>query len=378
MSRSRRKRRHTTQAGAQPGSLTPLPGARPPIVRAVAYGPDDFVEREIHEVSQIRPLLEKWPVVWVNVDGLGDVNVLQRLGDLFGLHPLALEDVLDVHQRAKLDLYDKYLLFVARQIRIAQRAESEQISLFLGQGFVITFQQHHRKCFDAVRERIRQAKGRVRGMAADYLAYCLIDTIIDDYFPILEHYGEVVDWLEEEILISPSHDAIKRAHEIKSDLFTIRRAIWPHREAISALARDENKLITAETRTYLRDCIDHVVQILDLVESYREVGAALHDLYLSSVSNRMNDVMRILTVIATIFIPLTFIAGVYGMNFDPRFSPWNMPELRWYYGYPAVLLVMTVVVIIQLILFRRKGWLGGDPATKPPDSKPPQDRPGEV
>ena len=233
----------------------------------------------------------------------------------------------------------------------------EQFSLFLGPNFVLTFDEQPGDCFDPVRERVRRKHGRVREAGADYLAYALLDTIVDCYFPLLERYGEQLEDLEETIISQPNHTVVAAIHDIKRDLLSLRRAIWPQRETFNTLLRDKTPLLTDETRLHLRDCYDHTVQLIDLIETYRELGADLMDIYLSSVSNRTNETMRVLTVIATIFIPLTFIAGVYGMNFNAGTSPWNMPELGWYWGYPLVLGLMAMVAAGQLFFFWRKGWL---------------------
>jgi len=281
--------------------------------------------------------------------------------------------VLSVHQRPKIEQYGEYYFIVTRMVRLGEHLETEQLSLFLGKNFILTFQEGRPgDCLDLIRERIRQKGGRIREAGLDYLAYALLDAIVDCYFPILEEYGERLEAFEDEILTRPYGDTVARIHEIKRNLLTLRRAIWPQRETFNTLLRDELPLVTNETRLYLRDCYDHVTQLIDLIETYRELGADLIDVYLSSISNRTNEIMRVLTVISTIFIPLTFIAGVYGMNFNPSASPWNMPELNWFWGYPLSLLLMAVVAFGQLIFFRRRGWLGapkslkkgGDPASE--------------
>jgi len=243
------------------------------------------------------------------------------------------------------------------------------VARVLGPDYVLTFQERPGKdCIEPVRDRIRGNRGRIRGARADYLAYRLIDAVVDGYFPVLERYGELLEDLEEEVTVSVDRSLTSRIHQVKSDLLMIRRALWPHREAINTLVRDGCKLIDDETRIYLRDCYDHSVQLIDMVETYRELGADLRDLYLSSISNRMNEIMKVLTVISTIFIPLTFIVGIYGMNFNTEKSPWNMPELNWYYGYPLCWAVMAMVTAAMVAFFARKGWLG---ALRPGKRKPP-------
>ena len=352
--------RRRTPPGTVPGTLIVDPHAPQPIIRVVAYGPHKMVEEELHDVDAVRTFLAQWPVTWVHVEGLGNAEIIAQLGQMFGLHRLALEDVVNVHQRPKIEEYPDYLFSVARTVRRVGGGEAlamEQFSLFLGLNFVLTFDERPGDCFDPVRERLRRQHGRIREAGADYLAYALLDTIVDCYFPLLEQYGEQLEDLEETIIAQPSHSVVATIHALKRDLLSLRRAIWPQRETFNTLLRDETPLLTDETRLHLRDCYDHTVQLIDLIETYRELGSDLMDIYLSSVSNRTNETMQVLTVIATIFIPLTFITGVYGMNFAPEMSPWNMPELSWYWGYPLVLALMAVVAAGQLFFFWRKGWL---------------------
>jgi magnesium transporter len=301
---------------------------------------------------------------------LGDAKVISTIGNLFGLHQLALEDVVNVHQRAKVEDYPDHLFIVARMVERNECLLTEQVTMFLGQDYVITFQERPGKdCIEPVRERIRKGKGRLRTLAADSLAYALLDAIVDGFFPVLESYSDRLEAVEDIVVTQPNRSVVEGIHSIKSDLLIIRRALWPLREAINTLVRDHNSLIHDDTRIYLRDCYDHTVQLIDLVETYRELGADLRDLYLSSVSNRMNEIMKVLTIISTIFIPLTFIAGIYGMNFDTKVSPWNMPELEWYYGYPFSLALMLAVTVAMGIFFWRRGWIGhrGD-RPKPDDA----------
>lgn len=352
-------RRRRTPPGAPPGTLLADPDSPRPVMRVLAYGSDDAVERSIDHPKQVLDFLDRWPVVWIDVEGLGDAEIIRALGELLGLHRLALEDVLNVHQRSKLEQYPGYYFIVAHMARLGERVETEQLSLFLGKNFVLTFQEGKPgDSLEPIRERIRNQHSRIRETGLDYLAYALLDAVVDGYFPILERYGEQLESLEDEIVTRPSGDIVARIHEIRRTLLILRRAIWPQRETFNALLREETPLVTSETRLHLRDCYDHTVQLIDLIETYRELGADLTDVYLSSISNRTNEIMRVLTVIATIFIPLTFIAGVYGMNFNPNASPWNMPELNWAWGYPFALLFMSAVAAAQLVFFRRKGWLG--------------------
>jgi len=352
-------RHRRTPPGTPPGALIADPESPRPTVRVLAYGPDALVEQELDHPRQLHDFLEKWPVVWVNVEGLGDAEIIRVLGELLGLHRLALEDVLNVHQRPKLEQYPGYYFIVAHMVTLGEHVETEQLSLFLGENFVLTFQEGKPgDSFESIRERLRQKQSRIREAGLDYLAYALLDAVVDGYFPILEQYGERLESLEDEIVARPSGDVVARIHAIRRNLLMLRRAIWPQRETFNALLREEMPLVTNETRLHLRDCYDHTAQLIDLIETYRELGADLTDVYLSSVSHRTNEIMRVLTVIATIFIPLTFMAGVYGMNFNPGASPWNMPELNWFWGYPLALTLMAAVAAAQLLFFRKKGWLG--------------------
>lgn len=342
-----------------PGTLTPDPAAPRPIISIVAFGPNDSFEKRLETPQEIRQYLNRWPVIWINVDGLGDAKVIEEIGQIFGLHHLALEDVINVHQRAKVEEYGKHLFIVVRMIELGERLQSEQVSMFLGSNIVITFQERPGvDSIEPVRNRIRAQRGKICNCGADYLAYSIIDAVVDGYFPVLEYYGERLEAIEDELTRNCDTSVTARIHEVKSDLLLVRRAIWPHREAINSLVRDPSPLVSDETRIYLRDCYDHTIQLIDMVETYREFGADLRDLYLSAASNRMNEVMKVLTVISTIFMPLTFIVGVYGMNFNTQRSPWNMPELNWYYGYPFSLALMVLSTLAMMAFFYHRGWLG--------------------
>jgi magnesium transporter len=354
------RRRRRPPPGSSPGLPPPVRDARPSRVTLLAYGPDDFEERQVTEVDSLRDACVRWPVVWVNVDGIEDVGTVQSIGEIFGLHRLALEDVVNVPQRPKVEDYGGYLFVTLQAATGEASAELEQMGIFLGPGFVLTFQEAEGDPLDPVRTRIRNRVGRIRSAGADYLAYAVMDAIVDYYFPVLEHLGDRLAGLEEEILSAPNRHTIAALYAVKRDLTTLRRALWPTRDAMNSLARDPVDAIEGETRVYLRDCYDHVVQCMELLESDRELTSSLTDLYLSSIGQRTNEIMRVLTVISVIFIPLTFIAGVYGMNFDPRVSPWNMPELEWVWGYPFALAVMAALALAMLTYFWRRGWIGRD------------------
>ena len=367
MSRRKRQKRRTPP-GAPPGTLVADPSAPKPVISVMTYGGDGCSEEVIRDVNDVRGYLPRWPVTWINVDGLGDVQTISQLADVLGLHRLAVEDTVNTHQRAKVEHYPNHLFMVAHMATCNEHLETEQVSLFLGKSFVVTFQAGQPgDPFNPVRERIRHAVGGIRQSGADHLAYCLIDAVIDGYFPVLETIGERLEELEDEIIGHPTGRTSAQIHEIKRNLMTLRRTVWPLREAMNSLMRDPNPLVSDETRLFLRDCYDHTVRVIDFIETYRELGSDLMDLYLSRVSQRMTEVMKVLTIIATIFIPLTFISSIYGMNFHTDRSPWNMPELTWYLGYPLALGLMAMMALGMLYYFRRKGWLGSpDESPRPP------------
>lgn len=356
---SRRPGFRTARPGAPPGTINVETHTLPSAIHAIAYGKEIAVERNCRTIADLDDLIDRYPVLWVNVDGLGDLAALVGLAKRFELHPLAMEDVVNVHQRAKIDQFGSCTFLVSHMVRAGEFLELEQVSLFVGKNFVISFQEQPGwDCLEPVRERIRKNVTRIREAGPGYLAYSLLDAVVDNYFPVLEALGERLETLEDEIILNPSREMVAQVHDLKRMLLNLRRSIWPQREALNVLIRDDVPHFDHESRLYLRDVYDHSVRIIDLIETYREICSDLMDLYLSSISNRMNEVMRVLTVISTLFIPLTFIAGVYGMNFDPDSSRWNMPELRWYLGYPLCMGLMAVVTIGQLIFFWRRGWIG--------------------
>lgn len=334
-------------------------------MRLMVYGPDRVEERILETAAELKPYLDckSWPVVWLDVDGLGDAAVLEAIGAAADLHKLSLADVANSSQRPKVEDFGEYLFVISRApIRTGgpeQPLDTEQISLCLGQHFVLTFQERDKPgdCFDPVRERIRRSIGSIRRNGPDYLTYALLDATIDAYFPLLEDLGERLDNLEQAALAEMNEGTMRVLHHIRREFLTVRRAAWPLREAMGVLHREHSPLITDNTRIYLRDCYDHTVQIIDLVETGRELGTGLMEVHLTMASHRMNEVMKVLTIITTIFIPLSFIAGIYGMNFDTS-KPGNMPELGWPYGYVAVLVLMGVIAIIMLFAFWKRGWLG--------------------
>jgi magnesium transporter len=344
--------------GSPPGTLIVDPNAPKPIVRIISYDEQKIVERCVDDMQSIRATISQWPVTWIHVTGLGDLSVITKLGDIFNIHRLALEDVINVHQRPKVEQYKDYCYIVVRVALENGGYSSEQISIFLGKNYVLSFQESPGKYFDPVVTRIREGKGRTRTAGPDHLMYALVDAVIDGYFPVLEHYGELVEGLQEAIVKQPSIDFMEQIHDMRQGLLALRRAAWPLREAVNNLYRDPIPLIDDEERLYLRDCYDHTIQIIDLLENYRDVTSGLMEVHLSSISNRTNEIMKLLTMITIVLGSLTLIAGIYGMNFDPSASPWNMPELLWRWGYPSVLGLMGVVAVALFLYFRIKGWWG--------------------
>ncbi len=359
------KIRHPTP-GESPGALTLRTDVerRPSVITLIEYDGTHLEERRVTDHNELRSHLDNNRVTWINIDGLGDISVLRFLGERFNLHPLALEDVLDTGQRPKVEHYDDYLFIVAEMLYLdrAEQMCGEQVSMFLGKNFLITLQEEPESdVFEPVRARIRSGSGQIRKLGSDYLAYALLDSIIDHYYPVLESVGMAIDKIEDEQVENPMKHSVRDLHEHKRRLAHIRRYVWPLRDVINSLLHEETVLVKKGTKVFLRDCYDHTVQLMDLVESYRDVLSGLMDVYLSSVSIRTNEIMRVLTVISSVFIPLTFIVGVYGMNFasehDGQKLPWNMPELYSRYGYVGILLVMLGVAVFQILFFKRRRWL---------------------
>lgn len=357
--------RRRTPPGAPPGTLVADPSALSPEIDVMTYGGDGVHEQHLEDVAELLALHGRHPVTWVNVQGLGDMDTMRGLGEAFGIHQLALEDVINVHQRPKVEEYDDHLFIVCRMPGPSVGAGSEQVSMFLGKDYVITFQERRGDCFDAVRKRIRRDGTRIRQSKADYLAYALLDAVTDAYFPLLEEYGEMVEELEQNVLGESRMRLVRNIHDLKRELLDLRRAVWPLRDLFTTLVREETPFVSENTHVYFRDCYDHTIQLMDVVETYREIASGLVDIYLSSLSARMNEIMKVLTIIATIFMPLGFIASMYGMNFDRKASPWNMPELGWHLGYPYALGLMIVVAVGLLYYFRHKGWLGAEESASP-------------
>ncbi len=369
-----------SKVGLPPGTLVHVGEKRTPQVdiEIVDYDAESIaVEHYTPErlnVEHLRRLRHRPSVTWIDIVGLHDVELVETLGAIFDIHPLVLEDILHTDQRVKMEEGEEYLFLVLkrfsratervgeadaseREERMHELVATEQVSIILGDGFVLSFCERPSALFEPVKERLKRARGRIRRLGSDYLAYALLDAIVDEYFLALETVGERLTRVEEELIAEPEERTLQRIHAMKREMIYLRKAIWPLREVINTIERSESDLVAKGTGIYLRDVYDHTLHVADMIDTYREMLTGLLDLYLSSASNRMNEVMKVLTIIATIFIPLTFVAGVYGMNFNPDASPLNMPELNWYYGYTASIIVMVALAITMLVYFHKKQWL---------------------
>ena len=354
MSRNLRRVLHKT--GMPPGTLIHIGERKEKEVRftIIDYDESNFQEKEVKTVEESFPFKETSTVTWINLDGIHQVDVIEKIGKHFDLHPLILEDILHTEQRPKLEDFGQYMYIVMKMLYFDEtetEIRAEQVSLILAPKFVISFQEMVGDAFNPVRERIRNSKGRIRKMGSDYLTYALIDAIVDNYFIILEKFGEKIDFIEEELVTAPTPTTLQTIHDLKREIIILRKSVWPLREVINNLERGESQLIQKSTGIYLKDVYDHTIQVIDTIETYKEMLSGMLDIYLSSVSNKMNEVMKVLTIIATVFIPLTFIAGVYGMNFE------YMPELGWKWSYPLVWLIMISMGIVMFFYFKRKKWI---------------------
>jgi len=348
--------------GLAPGSLIHIGEKKTEKIRitVIDYDEKNFEEKEIKNIEECFPFKKKPSVTWINIDGLHEIEVIEKIGNYFEIHPLVLEDILNTDQRPKMEDFDKSLFFVIKMLYVDEKEHeihSEQVSLILGKNFVISFQEGVGDVFDSVRDRIRSGKTRIRKRGADYLAYALFDAVVDSYFGILEKIGERIEDMEEDLISNPDPKTLQEIYNLKREMIYIRKSVWPLREVINNLLREDSKIITKPTHIYLRDLYDHIIQVIDTIETFRDLISGMVDMYMSSVSNKMNEVMKVLTIFAAIFIPLTFVAGLYGMNFNPDSSPFNMPELSYYWGYPTALLAMAIIGIIMLVYFKRKKWL---------------------
>ncbi|MDX1764691.1 MAG: magnesium/cobalt transporter CorA [bacterium] len=349
-------KKRSRKAGLPPGTLVHI-GERKTetvTVRCLEYDDEHFQERSVDLLTGCVGPKKKAGVTWVDICGVHDVAIIERLGQAITLHPLTLEDIVNTHQRPKLESFDDYIYLVLKLLHFddqSHQIEIEQVSFVLGTNYVLSFQEMEKDVFDPVRERLRMGRGRIRKSGADYLLYTLIDATVDSYFVILEKIGERIEEIEEQLISDPRPETMHQIHRLKREMMYLRKSTWPLREVIGNLERDESSLVTETTRLFLRDVYDHTIQSIDTVETFRDMLSGMLDLYLSSISNKMNEVMKVLTIIATLFIPITFVVGIYGMNFE------NMPELKWPFGYAAVWILMVAIAISLLIYFKRKKWL---------------------
>ncbi|GEA26860.1 cobalt/magnesium transport protein CorA [Microcystis aeruginosa NIES-4325] len=342
------------EPGSEPGTLIIEPDAKPSRIILIDYDEDNAVRKVDITPNACAPYIGTNTVSWMDIQGLGSETVLKQVGEIFNLHPLLLEDVVNVPQRPKLEDYNNQLLVISQMVRLKEDEsgfDTEQVSFVLGKRYLLSFQEEElQDCFEIVRDRIRTSQGRVRKSGADYLTYLLLDTIIDGYFPVVEHYEDRIEALEDAIISNPDRDTMQEIYDVRRELLALRRLIWPMRNVLHLLMRDHHGIVSDEVQIYFRDSYDHVIQILEIIEAYRELAASLMDVYMSTMGNKLNEIMKFLTVISTIFIPLTFIVGVYGMNFE------NMPELKGEWSYFLVWLVMLAVAGGLIFYFWRKGW----------------------
>ncbi|MBC8389337.1 MAG: magnesium/cobalt transporter CorA [Actinobacteria bacterium] len=349
-------KKRSKKAGLPPGSLVHIgkKGKAKTKITVIDYDKKSFQELEIEDLKECILYKNKPTITWINVDGIENTKLLKDLGECFSIHLLTLEDILNTDQRPKLEDFENYIYIVLKMLSYDEKEDeisSEQVSLILGKNYVISLQESEGDIFDPIRERIKNGKGRVRKVGSDYLSYLLLDAIVDNYFTILEKISEKIEGLEDEIIKSPTQETLNTIHNLKTEMLYLKKSVWPLREVVNKLERGELSLIKKTTSVYLRDIYDHTIQVIDTVETLRDMLSGMLDIYLSSVSNRMNEVMKVLTIIATIFIPLSFIAGIYGMNFS------NMPELGWPWSYIVFWIVVLIIGVTMIIYFKRKKWL---------------------
>lgn len=360
---SRNKKKSHIKKGLSPGTLV-YTGSKETLelkLTCIIYDKDEFREYKNFSLDKLKGADTSGKVVWINLQGLHQPQIIEELGKQFAIHNLVLEDIMNVFQRPKLEDYNDYLFLVVKSLNLNKtehQVSYDQFSLILGKNFVISFQDvNEDDLIEPIKDRIRKDTGRIRKAGADYLLYRLLDQIIDNYFETLEDVGERIEDVEDELITAPSQQSSQNINILKKEILNLRRAVWPLREVISRLERNEFSFIEKSTNIYLRDLYDHLTQIMDIVENDRELISGLLDIYLSSLSNKMNEIIKVLTIISTIFIPLTFIVGLYGMNFNTSKSPYNMPELDSYFGYPAILLLMLIISLLLIFFFRKKKWM---------------------
>ncbi len=349
------KRRFSKKVGLPPGKLVYTGDKRGKSeISLIDYDAEKYEEINIKDIEDTLSFKDSPTVTWINITGLHNIDTFEKLKTCYNIHPLVLEDILNVNQRPKIEYFENYIFIVLKMIRYdhkIQSVESNQISIISGEHFIFTILEEKSNIFDPIKERIQNAKGIIRKNKVDYLLYALIDIIVDHYFVVLEEMGEAIETLEDKVVFNPSPDTVHLIHRLKRNLIELRRSIWPLREILNALSRGDSSLIHRKTLMYFKDVYDHAVQVIETIEEFRDTVSGILDIYLSSVSNRMNEIMKILTIMATIFIPLTFIAGIYGMNFK------YMPELNWRFGYSLVLIVMVIIAVGMIVYFRKKRWL---------------------
>jgi magnesium transporter len=350
-------KKRSKKSGLPPGTLVHIgdPVSQEIRITAISYKGEEFQEQKLDSLEACFPFKDKQEVTWIDIEGVHHAETLEKLGQCYGIHPLVLEDIMATDQRPKVEDFGSYLFIVLKMIRYGGGNGDigiEQVSLILGKNYLISFQEGKEgDVFNPVRERIRMGKGRIRQMGPDYLAYALMDAVVDNYFSVLENLGEEIESIEERLIADPAPETLRTIHRLKREMIYLRKSVWPLREAVSALQRRESPLIAETTAIYLKDVYDHTIQVIDSIETFRDILSGMLDIYLTSINYRLNAVMKVLTIIATIFMPLSFIASVYGMNFK------NMPELGWEYGYPALWGVMIAITVGMLLIFRRKKWL---------------------
>jgi magnesium transporter len=349
-------KRSRKKIGLSPGTLIHIGDKKIGTVKMslMNYDPEQLLEKELTSIEDAFPYKDTPPVTWINVDGLHALEIIEAIGRHFGIHPLTLEDIVNTGHRPKAEDFEDYDYIVLKMLTYNEdqnHITAEQVSFILGPHYLISFQETEGDVFNFVRERIRKAKGRIRKSGSDYLVYALIDAIVDHYFLVLEKIGEKIELLEEDLLADTQTETLQSVHHLKREMIFFRKQVWPLREILSTLMKEEASLIQETTQIFIRDLYDHTIQVMDTIESFRDVLSGLQDLYLSTVSNRMNEVMKVLTIMATIFIPLTFIAGIYGMNFE------YMPELKWHWSYPMLWVLLVAIFVFMLFWFRKKKWL---------------------
>lgn len=357
------KRKYKNKRGMPPGSLIFTGEQKMPVLKIIAIDYDDksYYEKEIKNIEELKQHRDSSRVTWINISGLHEVDKLAQIGDIFGLHPLIIEDILNVNHLPKLEDYDNYLFLIAKMIDVKKNEKElkiEQLSfVLLKNNYLLTFQEVEGDVFNIIRERIRGDKGRIRKLGADYLMYRLLDAIVDNYFFVLQDMDDAMEDVEDDLIYNPNRSTIEAIHSMRKQVIKIRRAVTPLRDIVFSIERERYPFIAKSTYIFLRDLYDHIRQNIETMENYREILNGMLEIYLSSSGQKLNEVVKVLTIISTIFIPLTFLAGIYGMNFNTTASRWNMPELNWQFGYPLVLIIMVIIAAAMILFFKKKDWL---------------------